>query len=500
MTVPSSGETETEKPVIVLFRHDLRLADNRALSAAADTGKPVIPLFILDEVSPGIRPLGGARRWWLHHSLAALDKALKELGATLILRSGQTLAIVDDVLEKTGADMVLWNRRYDPPAIEVDTALKSGLTDRGIASAGFEGQLLHEPSTLKTGSGGFYKVYTPFWRALAAGDEPRAPLPTPKDIRGFEGTLASDTLSHWKLLPTKPDWAGGLRESWQPGEADAQRRLADFIDGALEDYADKRDRPDRENTSRLSPHLAHGEITPFQVWHVLSGLGDRLGDNVLKFRRELAWREFAWHLLFHNPDLARANFNRDFDAFPWRYDETALRAWQDGKTGYPIVDAGMRQLWETGWMHNRVRMVAASFLTKHLLTDWRAGEAWFWDTLVDADAANNPASWQWVAGCGADAAPYFRIFNPVLQGEKFDPHGDYVRSFVPELAQVDADAIHRPAAKKAQKSAPDVKLSAAYPVALVDHREARQRALAAYQQLRGAHEHHSDQPRKRRQT
>lgn len=496
MSAPSFGETDPEKPVVVLFRHDLRLADNRALTAAAESGKPVIPLFIFDEMSPGIRPLGGARRWWLHHSLTALSKALKELGATLVLRSRETLSVVDDVLEKTGADMVLWNRRYDPPAIEVDTALKSGLKERGIACASFEGQLLHEPWKLKTGSGGFYKVYTPFWRALASGDEPRAPLAAPKDIRGFDGTLASDDLADWKLLPTRPDWASSLRESWQPGETGAHERLSDFIDEALEDYADKRDRPDRQSTSRLSPHLAHGEITPFQIWHALSGLGDRLGNDVLKFRKELVWREFAWHLLFHNPDLAHTNFNRDFDEFPWRQDEPALKAWQKGRTGYPIVDAGMRQLWETGWMHNRVRMVVASFLTKHLLIDWREGEAWFWDTLVDADAANNPASWQWVAGCGADAAPYFRVFNPTLQGEKFDPRGDYVRRFVPELAKTDADSIHQPASKKAQNSASDVKLSPAYPVALVDHREARDRALAAYQKLRGAHEHHSDQPGK----
>ncbi|MBO6539538.1 MAG: deoxyribodipyrimidine photo-lyase [Rhizobiaceae bacterium] len=492
MSSQTNSDTDPEKPVVVLFRHDLRLGDNRALATATESSKPVIALFVFDEISPDIRPIGGARRWWLHQSLTELAKALEKLGATLILRRGETQSVVEDVIDKSGADMVLWNRRYDPPAIEVDKALKSSLNDRDIACASFDGQLLHEPWKLKTGSGGFYKVYTPFWRAFTSEDEPRKTLDAPTKLRGFEGELASDRLDEWKLLPTKPDWSGGLRDAWTPGEAGAQDRLSDFIDEALKDYADKRDRPDRESTSRLSPHLAHGEITPFQIWDAVSGLSDKLGDDVLKFRKELVWREFAWHLLFHNPDLARTNFNRDFDDFPWRRDKQALKAWQKGQTGYPIVDAGMRQLWETGWMHNRVRMVVASFLTKHLLLDWREGEAWFWDTLVDADAANNPASWQWVAGCGADAAPYFRIFNPILQGEKFDPRGDYVRHFVPELTDEDAETIHEPAAKKAKKSASKVKLSGDYPVALIDHREARERALAAYQKLRGAHEHHSD--------
>ncbi len=489
-----SSTGDPDKPVIVLFRHDLRLADNRALTAAAQSGKPVVAVFVLDEVSPGIRPLGGARRWWLHHSLTALADDLKRLGLRLTLRRGETPQIVDDIIERTGADMVLWNRRYDPPAIEVDKELMSSLRDRGIACESFEGQLLHEPWRLKTGSGGFYKVYTPFWRALSTAGEFRAPLSPPDEIKAFGGDLPSDDLDQWDLTPTKPDWAGGLRDSCTPGEAGAQQRLADFIDDALEHYAEGRDRPDREYTSRLSPHLANGEITPFQIWHALSGLPDATNDDVLKFRKELVWREFCWHLLFHNPDLARTNFNRDFDAFPWREDGQALSGWQEGRTGYAIVDAGMRQLWQTGWMHNRVRMVAASFLTKHLLIDWREGEEWFWDTLVDADPANNPASWQWVAGSGADAAPYFRIFNPVLQGEKFDPDGRYVREFVPELAGADERSVHKP---NGDKSAAGVKLHPAYSVALIDHKQARDRALAAYQTMRGRHEHHSDQQGKR---
>jgi deoxyribodipyrimidine photo-lyase len=496
-SAPPPGYIDTAKPAVVLFRHDLRVADNRALSAAVASGKPVVTVFILDEEAPGIRPLGGARRWWLHHSLAALSHDLKQRGAKLVLRRGETLGIVDEIIASTGADTVLWNRRYDPPAIEIDKKLKASLNDRGIACESFDGQLLHEPWQVRTGSGGFYKVYTPFWRALAELPEPRPPLPAPKSIDGYGASPAAGDLHEWELLPTRPDWAGGLRETWTPGEAGAQQRLADFLDRALDDYADKRDRPDRESTSRLSPHLANGEITPFQIWHALSDLKDAPAGDVQKFRKELAWREFSWHLLFHNPDLASANFNRDFDGFPWRDDKDDLRAWQKGQTGYPVVDAGMRQLWQTGWMHNRVRMVAASFLTKHLLIDWRAGEEWFWDTLVDADPANNPASWQWVAGSGADAAPYFRIFNPALQGEKFDPDGRYVREFVPELADADEQYVHRPNARDAHFRTTGVKLDASYPVSLIDHKAARDRALAAYQTMRGKHEHHSDQQGKR---
>ena len=477
--------TDPARPVIVLFRHDLRLSDNRALTEAAATGKPVVAAFVRDDEAPGGRPIGGARRWWLHRSLEAFAHSLKSLGIPLVLRRGEMQAIVASLVEETGADMVVWNRRYDPHGIEADTAMKATLSAADVRCRSFEGFLLHEPWRLKTGSGGPYKVYTPFWRALLATGDPRPPLPAPTRLAAFAGKVTTENLADWNLLPMRPNWAEGLSAEWTPGEAGARRRLEDFLSDAIEGYSRQRDVPGLRSTSRLSPHLAHGEISPFQVWHAVRGLASWKEDSD-KFLRELAWREFSWHLLFHFPGLPTENFNARFDAFEWRGDETSLRLWQKGLTGYPIVDAGMRELWRTGWMHNRVRMVAASFLVKHLLIDWREGERWFWDTLVDADPANNAASWQWVAGSGADAAPYFRVFNPVLQGEKFDPKGVYVRAFVPELAKLPDNRLHRPwEADAATLSSAGVKLGATYPVAVVDHQEARQRALAIYNATRG---------------
>ena len=473
-------DTDPDKPVLVLFRHDLRVADNGALSAAAKSGKPVVPVFILDEASDKMRPAGGARRWWLHHSLTALSERIGTLGARLVLRSGKTGAVVRDLVEETGADLVLWNRRYDQPSIAVDRALKADLNEAGVATRSFSGHLLHEPWELQTSTGSFYKVYTPFSRALFSRGETRAPLSAPKSLRPFEAKVTGAALGDWALLPTKPDWSGGLAETWTPGETAGHDRLARFLDDILAGYANDRDMPAREGTSRLSPYLVHGEITPFQILHALSSSDfDAPARDVEKFRNEVAWREFSWHLLHHNPDLHTVNFNDRFDGFPWREDADGLKRWQTGQTGYPFVDAGMRQLWQTGWMHNRVRMAAASFLIKHLLIDWREGEAWFWDTLVDADPANNPASWQWVAGSGADAAPYFRIFNPILQGRKFDPTGAYVRRFVPELSDVDDKTIHAP--DDIAKSGAAVKLGTDYPVPVIDHGAARKRALEAFE-------------------
>jgi deoxyribodipyrimidine photo-lyase len=460
--------------VLVLFRHDLRVADNRALSAAAATGKPVVPVFLLDGHAG--RAPGAARRWWLHHSLTALGRRLSALGAPLILRRGPTVEVVAALVEATGADLVLWNRRYEPPAVDTDRALKSWLATCGIEAESFDGQLLHEPWTLRTAAGEPFKVFSAFWRAANAGPEPRAAVDPPRSLRGLRDAPQGEKLDDWGLLPAKPDWAGGLRTTWEPGEDGAQARLARFAE-LLAGYAAGRDLPARDATSRLSPHLAHGEITPFQIVQALREM-DAPAVDKSKLLAELGWREFSWHLLFHFPELASRNFQPAFDAMGWRDDPEALAAWQQGRTGYPLVDAGMRQLWTTGWMHNRVRMVAASFLTKHLLIDWREGERWFWDTLVDADAASNPASWQWVAGSGADAAPYFRVFNPLLQAEKFDPYADFVHRHVPELAGLSASEIHRGGGK-------GVKLAAAYPVALIDHPFARQRALDAYQSMRG---------------
>ena len=485
--MPSPKTAEPGSPVIVLFRQDLRVGDNRALAAAAETGRPVVCVFIRDDAEKGFRTRGAAKNWWLHRSLEALSAKLETLGARLLLRTGDGAAVVAGIVRDTGAGTVLWNRRYDPPAVAADKALKAALRDDGIECESFDGHLLHEPWQLKTTSGGFYKVYSPFWRALASQDEPRPPVAAPTRIRSPERLPKSEPLAAWDLLPTKPDWAGEFGDVWTPGEDGAQARLKDFLSDAIRGYGEDRDRPDRESTSRLSPHLSMGEITPYQIWAALAdGRRHLPAQDVEKFRKEVAWRDFSWHLLFHNPKLATKNFNEGFDGFSWRGDAKGLRLWQRGQTGYPIVDAGMRQLWRTGWMHNRVRMVCASFLIKHLLVDWREGERWFWDTLVDADEANNPASWQWVAGSGADAAPYFRVFNPILQGVKFDPDGDYVRAFVPELATMPTKYIHAPwEAPEEVLAKAGVKLGGTYPVPVVDHTTARDRALSAYQDMRG---------------
>ncbi|PSH62845.1 cryptochrome/photolyase family protein [Phyllobacterium sophorae] len=481
------SDTGNEKPVIVLFRHDLRLGDNGALHRASQTGKPVIPIYLRDErVSGDNRPMGGARRWWLHHSLIALAASLRELGARLVLKRGRTDNVIDTLINDTGADMVVWNRRYDPPGAEIDEALRVQLSHRAIATQTFEGQILHEPSLLKTGAGGHYRVYRPFWRVLNAMPGLRDPLPAPLELKGWQHELASDTLDDWGLLPHQANWAKGFSEAWSPGEKGARDRLQVFLHDRIGSYAEYRDRPDIEATSRLSPHLAHGEITPFQIWHATRNPmldGQRAGAE--KFRQELGWREFSYHLLYNNPKLPSENYDTAFDAFPWENRPDLLSAWKHGRTGYPIVDAGMRQLWRTGWMHNRVRMIVASFLIKHLLVDWRIGEGWFWETLVDADPANNAASWQWVAGSGADSAPYFRIFNPVLQGEKHDPKGDYVRKFLPELAALPDKYLHRPwSAPHVTLKMAQIDLGKTYPLPIVDLQCARERALEAFNKTR----------------
>jgi deoxyribodipyrimidine photo-lyase len=416
-------------PTIVWLRDDLRVADNPALLAAAERGGPVVVVYVLDQASAGIRPLGAASRWWLHHSLASLAAELGRIGGRLVLRRGSALAEVAALVDQTGADAVYWNRRYSS-ARDLDAQLKLTLRDRGVDVQSFHANLLFEPWTVTTAEGNPYRVFTPFWRFCLDSAPPRPPLAAPQGLTTI--AVDSDQLDDWQLLPTHPDWATGLRSRWTPGERSALVTLEEFATGALADY-DRRDEPALDSTSHLSPHLRFGEVSPFQVWHRLHAeLPAKARTNADQYLRQLVWREFNWNILFHSPTLATRNFRPEFDAFPWSdANPVELAAWQRGKTGIRLVDAGMRELWATGYMHNRVRLVAASFLVKNLLVDWRIGERWFWDTLVDADEANNPGNWQWVAGSGADAAPYFRIFNPELQASKFDPTGEYVARWVP---------------------------------------------------------------------
>ena len=467
---------------ILWFRQDMRLADNPALAEAVARGR-VLPVYILD---PDL-PLGAASRWWLHGSLEALARDLAGRGVSLVLRRGRPLDVLRMLVERTGAGAVHWNRCYEPAAVARDQIIKAALGADGIDARSLGAALLAEPWELKSGAGEPYKVFTPFWRALAARAPFDRPLAAPASIAAGPA-VPSDDLASWNLRPAHPDWAEGLRACWQPGEAGAVTRLSHFLECLVANYAAARDLPAADATSRLSPHLHWGEISPRQVWAAadqaaLAAPASSAGATA--FLRELAWREFSMHLLFHWPDMATRAWKPAFEEFPWREDAASLRAWRPGRTGYPIVDAGMRELWATGYMHNRVRMIVASFLVKDLLIDWRAGASWFEDTLVDADLANNRASWQWVAGSGADAAPFFRIFNPVTQGRKFDAAGEYVRRHVPELRHLDARFIHAPwEAPSSVLEAAGVMPGETYPAPIVDHAEARQRALAAFAELK----------------
>lgn len=473
-------------PVIMWFRNDLRLHDNPALHAAVSSGRPLICLYILDEESPGLRVPGGAAKWWLDKSLRALGEDIAGRGGQLTLRRGRAEAVIDEVIEETGAGAIVWNRRYDAAGRTIDAGIKEGLRARGLKADSHNGSLLMEPWRLETGSGGYYKVFTPFWRALWKAYEAPGDLGVPADLGGPQP--ASDVLDDWGLHPTRPDWSKGFERLWTPGEASARERLERFLDGPAGHYDDARERPDTDGTSRLSPHLRWGEIGPASVWRtVRAAMEEGAVDqrHALSFLSEIAWREFSYVLLFHNPDLCEENYNSDFRHMPWRDSEADLEAWQKGLTGYPMVDAGMRQLWARGWMHNRVRMITGSFLTKHLLLPWQRGEDWFWDTLVDADPASNAAGWQWVAGSGADAAPYFRVFNPITQGAKFDPDGAYVRHWCPELASLPDKHLHAPwKAPKDVLTAAGVELGRNYPAPLIEHMDGRQRALEAYDILK----------------
>ena len=464
-----------QNPVIVWFRSDLRIADHPALHEAAKTGAPVLPLYILD--TDAEKPLGAASEWWLHHSLTRLQSDLKDIGLVLRIVTGDPEISVPAIAQDIGAQAIYWNRRYDGYGVAKDTAIKTLLADNDIEAHSFKGNLLREPWEMKTGSGGWYKVFTPYWKACLADTPPAAPLPAPQNLAACDADIDGLTLEDMDLLPTKPDWSGGLAERFAPGSAFAHEKLADFIDSAVEEYPEDRDRPAKHGTSRLSAHLAFGEISPRQVWEACKNSG----KDCTKFLAEIGWREFSYVLLFYNPKLGSENYKPAFDGFSWREDAAGLKAWQAGMTGYPMVDAGMRELYATGWQHNRVRMITASFLIKHLLVHWTHGEKWFWDTLVDADPASNAAGWQWVAGSGADASPYFRIFNPFTQGEKFDPEGDYIRRWIPEISKLPKKYIHRPwDAPRNVLDYAGVTLGKTYPKPIVEHKAARERALAAY--------------------
>jgi len=474
----SNSSSPAQAPIIVWFRQDLRLADHPALVAAVAVGVPVIPVYILDDAGPGDWAMGGASRWWLAGSLAALDEDLQACGSRLLLRRGPAVEVLCRLAAETGAGGIFFTRHYEPHWAAAEAALAAACAAEGRDCRRFAGNLLFEPEAIRNKSGAPFKVFTPFYKTCLAAGGIKPAVSVPASIPAPVAWPDGDRLDDWGLRPSRPDWAGGLRAAWRPGAAAAADRLDRFVAQAMTGYRDDRDRPDLPGTSALSPHLHFGEVSPRQVWHYVQ---HRAADGASEagaaaYLRELVWREFSYHLLHHWPTLPETAFNDGFADFPWQPDNAALAAWKRGQTGFPIVDAGMRQLWHTGWMHNRVRMIVASFLTKHLLIPWQDGARWFWDTLVDADLANNSASWQWVAGCGADAAPYFRVFNPVLQGRKFDPDGVYVRRWVPELADVPNRFVHAPWEG-------DV-TPAGYPAPIIDHAAGRQRALDAFAELK----------------
>lgn len=478
-----------DAPSLVWLQQDLRLDDQPALHAAIARKGPVIPVFIWAPEEEGTWPPGAASRWWLHQSLTSLQEQIEHKGGRLIIRRGPSLGTLRQLAKQTGAEAVFWNRRYEPAAKARDTRVESGLRGDGLYVESHNGSLLHEPGEICTKGGSPYRVFTPFSCVYFTTEPPAPPSGEPRRLPAPNSWPQSLKIVELGLKP-KIDWAAGIREAWTPGTKGAHKELTRFLRRAVDDYAEGRDRPDEAGTSRMSPHLHFGEISPRRIWHAVAEHAKKSGSNRDRgagdpYLRQLVWREFGQHLLYHFQETPDYPLRGEFEKFPWLENQRLLRAWQQGQTGYPIVDAGMRQLWVTGWMHNRIRMVVASFLIKDLLIAWQTGAKWFWDTLVDADLGNNTLGWQWVAGCGADASPYFRIFNPVSQGEKFDPQGKYVRRWVPELSSMPDRWIHAPwMAPAAVLKNAGVTLGKNYPKPLVDHAEARIRALEALQTVR----------------
>lgn len=471
-------------PTILWFRKDLRLGDNSALKAAIKVGAPVIPLFIWSSDESGAWAPGAASKWWLYQALKSLSKSFKEVGGELVLREGDSLGQLRDIIEKTGAKRVYWNRRYESPHRELDASIKRQLREDEIEVESFNSSLLNEPHTAATGGGNPYKVYTPYWKKVK--DRAIEPIAESNidSLKFADPSPETLTLKSLCLLP-KEQWHHKFDPHWEVSEVAAQERLGKFLNQPVEGYNQARDIPSEDGTSSLSPYLHWGLIGPRQIMHALKAKHDLGKEGPEVYAKEIYWREFAYNVLYHFPKTPDAPLHAKYADFPWEPDANALKRWQRGQTGYPIVDAGMRQLYATGWMHNRVRMVVSSLLVKHLLQDWREGASWFWDTLVDADLASNTLGWQWSAGCGADAAPYFRVFNPITQGKKFDAEGDYVRKWVPEIDKLPNKFIHEPwEAPVGILEYAGVELGKDYPKPIIDHKEGRERALAALDQFK----------------
>ena len=464
---------------VLWFRQDLRLADNPALLHAVEVGA-IVPIYILDDVNAGDHSMGAASRWWLHHSLAALNRSLK---GKLQFFAGDPLTLIPELMATWGASSIYWNRCYEPWRIRRDKQLKQQLLAQGYGVQSFAASLLWEPWQVAKPDGTPYRVFTPYYRkGCRKQGDPRFPSPRPARIRFADVPVSGVALDRLQLLPAIA-WDREFYNCWQPGEAGAMDKLQVFLTDNINRYRQGRDVPREQATSRLSPHLHFGELSPNQVWYAALGssTGQGAQEHLESFLSELGWREFSYYLLYHFPSLPVDNFQEKFNHFPWGADRKLITAWQRGRTGIPMVDAGMRELWQTGYMHNRVRMVVGSFLVKNLGQHWHYGERWFWDCLLDADLASNSASWQWVAGSGADAAPYFRIFNPVTQGEKFDAEGEYVRRYCPELAQLPNKFLHQPWAAPAEVlEAAGVRLGHNYPYPLVELKHSRQQALDRY--------------------